>query len=345
MPTFADTIIMCQEIWIALALSQTGRKPDTSRTPTLSHLIVKVYHRVMHIRLLNYFVALAREQHFGRAAAACHASQPTLSAGLVALEEQLGQRLVERDRRFIGLTSEGHAVLPWARQIVAALDGLAAAAGSARGPLRGTLRLGAIPAAIPATGFVAETLRLIHPDVELSVRALTSREIERGLAAFELDAGLTYLEHEPPMHVVSVPLYGERPTFVVADSYPQAPVGSIRWADALSHPLCLLNQDMQNRRILDEQLQRHGLTARPTISADSYITLLAMARSGAFAAIMPDSYAALLPGWARMLPFDEPAPPSLIGLIVAEHSPLSPMAVAALTTAERLSLPDSFARI
>lgn len=296
----------------------------------------------MQIRFLEYFVALARDRHFGRAAAACHASQPTLSAGLVALEEQLGRRLIERDRRFIGLTPEGHAVLPWAQQIVAALDGLTAAAGSARGPLRGMLRLGAIPASMPATGFIAQTLRLIHPDVQLAVRSLTSREIERGLAAFDLDAGLTYIQHEPPAHVVSVPLYGERPMFVVADGFPLASTVGIGWAEALRHPLCLLHQDMQNRRILDEQLKRHGLVARPSVSADSYITLLAMARSGAFAAIMPDSYATLLPEWARMLPFDAPAPPSLIGLIVADHTPLSPMAIAALTMAERLALPDTF---
>jgi DNA-binding transcriptional LysR family regulator len=299
----------------------------------------------MQIRFLEYFVALARDQHFGRAAASCHASQPTLSAGLLALEELLGQRLVERDRRFIGLTPEGHAILPWAQKILAAQNGLTAAAGSAQGPLHGTLRLGAIPASMPVTGFIAKTLRLIHPDVELSVRSLTSREIGRMLASFDLDAGLTYIEHEAPAHVVSVPLYAERAMFLVADTYPLPPADSISWADALSHPLCLLNQDMQNRRILDEQLKRQGLTARPCVSADSYATLLAMARSGAFAAIMPDSYAALLPGWARILPFDEPAESNQIGLVVADNSPLSPMAIAALTVGERLSLPEYFGAI
>ena len=75
----------------------------------------------MQIRTLRYLLALERERHFARAAQACHVSQPTLSAGLVALEEQLGRRLVDRDRRFIGFTAEGRAVLPWARQVVAAL--------------------------------------------------------------------------------------------------------------------------------------------------------------------------------------------------------------------------------
>jgi DNA-binding transcriptional LysR family regulator len=99
---------------------------------------------------------------------------------------------------------------------------------------------------------------------------------------------------------------------------------------------------MQNRRILDEQLKRRGLSAKPCVSADSYVTLLAMTRSGGFAAIMPDSYATLLPPWARMLTFHDPSAPSVIGLIVADRTPLSPMAIAALTVAKRLSLPDSF---
>ncbi|HEX8420009.1 MAG TPA: LysR family transcriptional regulator [Sphingomonas sp.] len=291
----------------------------------------------MNIRQVAYFVALAREQHFARAAAACNVSQPTLSAGLLALEDQVGRRLIERDRRFIGLTAEGHAVLPWAQQLVAALDGLTAAADAVRGPLSGTLRLGAIPASMPATGAFAATLRHVFPDVELSVRSLTSREIARRLSAFELDAGLTYTEHEPPSRMIGIPLYIERAMFVTSQDYPQPPAGPIAWSAALEHPLCLLHQDMQNRRILDEHLARQGLSARPWVTADSYVTLLAMAQSGAFAAIAPDSYAPLLPGWARMLPFDEPASLSRIGLIVADQSPLSPMAVAALTIANQLA--------
>lgn len=100
----------------------------------------------MQLRLLDYFVALAREGHFSRATAACNVTQPTLSAGIAALEEQLGKRLVDRDRRYIDLTDEGRAALPWAQQAIAMIDGLEYAAETARGALRGTLRLGAIPA-------------------------------------------------------------------------------------------------------------------------------------------------------------------------------------------------------
>lgn len=290
----------------------------------------------MQIRLLEYLVALDRERHFARAAQACNVSQPTLSAGLVALEGQLGKRLVERDRRFIGLTPEGEAVLPWAQQIVAGFQGMTSAAHSLKGPLKGMLRLGAIPASMPIIGRAAETLRRLHPLIELSIRSLTSREIERQLAAFELDAGLTYIDHEPPTNVVTVPLYSEHAMLVVARDGPLASLPQVAWSDALRLPLCLLHQGMQNRRILDEQLATHGLAIVPQATADSYITLLAMVRAGAYATIIPDSYAPLAPDWARMIPFDPPAEASRIGLIVANRTPLPPLAIAALTMAEHL---------
>src|ERR1700761_5109866 len=64
---------------------------------------------------LEYLMALAREQHFGRAADACGVTQPTLSAGLKQLESTLGVLLVQRGSRFIGLTPEGERTLDWAR--------------------------------------------------------------------------------------------------------------------------------------------------------------------------------------------------------------------------------------
>ena len=66
-------------------------------------------------------------------------TQPTLSSGIAALEEQFGRRLVARDRRFIGLTPEGQAMLPWAQQLVAVVDGMAHAMEAIAGPVRDAL--------------------------------------------------------------------------------------------------------------------------------------------------------------------------------------------------------------
>lgn len=298
----------------------------------------------MHLRLLRYFTTLAREGHFARAAEACGITQPTLSAGIAALEEQFGRRLVARDRRYIGLTPEGQAMLPWAQQLVAVFEGMAHAMEAMAGPIRGEFRLGAIPAALPVVGHLARALLELHPELSMSVRSMTSREIERGLGGFELDAGLTYLDHEPPGDMLASALYAEHYIFLAHAGGSFAGRRDIGWAEAVRADLCLLHQGMQNRRILDARIAERGLALHPRATADSYVTLLAMVQAGGFATIMPDSYLALLPGldWAQILPFDDPAPASRIGLIVPNRSPIGPLAGAALAIARKVRLPKGY---
>ncbi len=297
----------------------------------------------MQTRLVEYFLALHREQHFGRAAAACHVSQPTLSAGIAMLEAQLGKRLILRDRKYAGLTPEGEAILPWAQQLVAAAEAMGQAAGTARGPLKGELRLGAIPASMPATGFLVEAIRAAFPDLNVQLRALTSRQIERELAAFELDAGITYLDFEPPAHALSVPLYSERSMLVSARggiAVPDRP----GWSDLAGLPLCLLHQGMQNRRILDARLAALGLALKPIVTADSYVALLAIVRQGKLCSIMPDSHAMLFDGvdWVRAVPLPDTGEPNRIGVIISDRAPMSPLAQGVLAVARDLQLPAGY---
>jgi len=293
----------------------------------------------MQTRLIRYFLAVEREGHFGRAAQACHVSQPTLSSGIAALEAQLGRRLIHRDHKFAGLTGEGQAVLPWARQMLAALDGMTQATQSIQGPLRGEARLGIIPAAMPFVGKLVEALIARHGDVRVSVRALTSRQIERDLAAFELDAGLTYLDFEPPAHVLRVPLYTEHYMLAVAAQTSLAMRDEIAWDEAASLPLCLLHQGMQNRRILDAKLSRRGLALQPVVTADSYVALLALVQQRRLCSIIPDSHVPLLSGsdWLRLIPLTPPDEGSQIGLVVSDRAPLGQMAEAILAVSRSIA--------
>ena len=296
----------------------------------------------MQTRLVEYFLALERERHFGRAAAACNVSQPTLSAGIVTLEAQLGKRLIARDRKYAGLTPEGEAVLPWARQLVAAAEALEQAADTARGPLKGELRLGAIPASMPATGFLVEAIRTRHPALNVQLRALTSRQIERELTAFEIDAGVTYLDFEPPAHALSVPLYSERSMLVRARDGIAVP-DPLDWPELARLPLCLLHQGMQNRRILDARLATQGLALKPIVTADSYLALLSIVRQGHLCAILPDSHVRLLEGlaWAEALPLPETGEANRVGVIVSDRTPMGPLARTVLAVARELRLPES----
>jgi LysR family hydrogen peroxide-inducible transcriptional activator len=101
------------------------------------------------VRQLEYLVALADTLSFRRAAEACYVTQPALSAQIRALEEILGVRLFERDRRHVLATEAGREVVERARRVLVEIDALAEAARAFQGPLAGTLRLGVIPTVAP----------------------------------------------------------------------------------------------------------------------------------------------------------------------------------------------------
>lgn len=290
----------------------------------------------MQLRFLEYFVALARERHFARAAESCRVSQPTLSAGIATLETQLGRRLIQRDRRYLGLTAEGEAMLPWAQRLLADQAGLFNAVARGPGTLSGELKLGAIPAAQPVVGHIARALQSIHPAIRISIQSLTARQIERGLADFALDAGITYLSNEPLAGVRSVALYEERYIFATRDG--DAP--NITWRDAAAAPLCLLHGGMQNRRILDTHLATLGLSVQPHVTADSYVCLLALVRAGGLSSILPHSYRNLLPPdpGIHLIDIVDPVVSNSIGLVVHDREPLTEFSEAAIDAARQVQI-------
>src|SRR5579884_2117862 len=96
------------------------------------------------LRDLEYLVAVADHEHFGRAATACHVSQPALSAQIRKTEDFLRIKVFQRNNRSVTITPEGRAVVEQARVVLEEAEKIAALAGSAREPLSGPFRLGAI---------------------------------------------------------------------------------------------------------------------------------------------------------------------------------------------------------
>ena len=103
----------------------------------------------MNLRDLHYIIAVADLAHFGRAADACHVSQPTLSGQILKLEEELGVKIFEREGRSVRPTAVGTEIVARARQSVAAADEINALARASRDPLAGPIRLGIIPTLAP----------------------------------------------------------------------------------------------------------------------------------------------------------------------------------------------------
>src|ERR1043166_7783206 len=126
---------------------------------------------------LDFILALARERHFGRAAEACGVTQPTLSAGVKQLEEQMGVLLVNRGSRFPSFTPEGEKVLEWARRIVGDTRAMRAEINSLRHGLTGQLRIAAIPTALAMVASLTTPFRLRHPNVRFTIMSRTSIEV------------------------------------------------------------------------------------------------------------------------------------------------------------------------
>ncbi len=294
----------------------------------------------MLIRHLIYFVALARERHFARAAQVCNISQPTLSAAITRLEEDLEVRLVDRNHRFVGLTPEGEKLLAWGRQILSDYGSLRDELGSLRDGLTGTLRLGVIPAAMSAVSLLTARLTTRHPAAQVEIRSMTSRAIEAALEAFEIDGGMTYLENEPIEHVRRMPLYRERYLFVVNRSHPAAKRRSISWAEAAKARLCLLSEDMQNRRILNKLATSIGVTLAPMVVSNSFLALCSHLRHGEWASIVPHTLFYVLDDERNLAALElvEPAHSQSIGLVLSDREPRSTMAEALLVALEGFDL-------
>lgn len=294
----------------------------------------------MLVRHLAFFVMLAREQHFARAAELCNVTQSTLSAALRKLEEDLQVPLVMRNQRFVGLTVEGEHLLGWARQILTDYDSLREDLSGLRDGLHGTLRLGVIPAAMGAVGFLTTPFRRAHPEALVEIRSLSSREIQKALDEFEIEAGVTYLENEPLERVRRVPLYREHYVVAMRADHPLAHCERITWEQATATPLCLLSEDMQNRRILDKIARSHARTLRPAVTSNSFLGICAHLREGGFASIVPHIFRHLFGGTSDlvMVDLEEPAHLQAIGLVLSDRDPLPPLASALLRVALDIDL-------
>lgn len=288
---------------------------------------------------LEFLIALAREQHFGRAADACGVTQPTLSAGIKQLEESMGVLLVNRGSRFHGLTPEGERVLDWARRIVGDARTMRQEINALRHGLTGRLRIAAIPTALAMVAALTTPFRERHPHVQFTVFSRTSADVLALLENLEIDAGLTYLDNEPLGRVNTVPLYRESYRLLTSADAPLGNRDAVTWAEIANVPLCLLTPDMQNRRIIDRIFKSIGAESRPMLESDSMILLFAHVRTGRWASVMPAKLAETLglTETMRAIPIVEPDEVHTIGLVVPARAPMTPLTAALVAEAQRVA--------
>ncbi|WP_067968577.1 LysR family transcriptional regulator [Mycolicibacter icosiumassiliensis] len=291
----------------------------------------------MLFRQLEYFVALARERHFARAAAACYVSQPALSEAIRKLEHELKVPLVRRGQKFEGLTPEGERLVLWARRILADRDALKQEVTALQTGLTGELRIGVIPAAASTVALLSDPFSAAHPLVRVQLEtSLRTAQIAERVRRFELDAGIIYPDRDDTADLVVTPLYEEQQVLIAGSELLTGQTETISWSDVTELPMCLLAEGMRGRRLIDDALASRDLALIPRLETDSFVALLAHVTTGRWATIVPQTWvrAVTLPGTVTLRLLD-PELSAQVALVTSAAEPGSVLVRALLQTAQQ----------
>jgi LysR family hydrogen peroxide-inducible transcriptional activator len=269
---------------------------------------------------LRYAVALAEERHFGRAAARCHVTQPTLSAQIMKLERTLGVSLFERTPRAVSPTAIGAAVVEQARAVLDDAEKMLEVAREGQAPLSGTLRLGVIPTLSPyLLPWLARPLSKSFPELKLVFRELKTDSVLAELEQHQLDCGLLALP--VPAGLVADPLFDEPFLWLVPAGHELAQKKSVRESDLEQEQVLLLDEGhcfREQALAVCERAQAQKEHSDGDFRATSIETLRQMVAAGMGTTLVP---ALALGGREKggrnavALPFAAPAPTRRMALV------------------------------
>ena len=277
----------------------------------------------MIIRNFEYLLALNKERHFARAAAACRVSQPTLSAGIKQLEEQMDVRIVKRGQRFEGLTPEGERVLAWAQQMLEDCMRLKQELHELRDAMEGPFRIGMLPATSALASILSVAFAEKFPALQISIDTADASRLLQAVRQGDLDVALTYLDESAGEGLDSYALYRER--MFLFTTMPLDDVRRVAWVDLLALPLCLL------RSALPRATETHLEQAAKVTYTDSASVLAAHIASGRWSTVLPQSLVTILAATPalRATAIAKPGQHGNVGFVTVKNVPL-PAAVHAL---------------
>lgn len=271
----------------------------------------------MTLTELRYIVAVARELHFGRAAEACHVSQPTLSVAIKKLEEELGVRLFERRQHDVSITPIGERVVAQARVVLEESETIRHLAEEGRDDLKGQLRLGVIYTIGPY--LLPQLIPEVHkqaPELKLLIEENFTEQLTEKLRAGDLDLIIISLPYSVTS-LVTRAVYREPFVVAMPSKHPLARKHKIQAQDLNSETLLLLSAGNCFREQVmnvcpgcvgnytsDDNIQA-------TLEGSSIETIRHMVGSGAGVTVLPCTSAGngdTLQGLLEFRPFAEPTP-------------------------------------
>ncbi|MBU8816986.1 LysR family transcriptional regulator [Mycolicibacterium goodii] len=287
----------------------------------------------MELRQLEYFVAVAEEANFTRAAQRVHVAQPAVSASIRQLERELGQPLFDRSRREVRLTAAGEAALPHAHAALRSAAAARTAVAEVSGLVRGSVVVGTVTAHdFDMAGLLAE-FHTAHELVDITLGTDESDALIDGLLAGRLDAAIVSVGSEIPEGLAAEVVTDQRIVAAVGVDHPWRRRRRIAPADLADQPLIALPRGTGIRHQLDRACRAAGVDVRVAFEASTPHALAELAERGLGVAVVPESVAR-----DRMTLHPLPITPELRGRLVfawRATGPMSPAARALVTMARR----------
>jgi DNA-binding transcriptional LysR family regulator len=282
----------------------------------------------MELRQLEYFVAVAEDANFTRAAERLHVAQPGVSAQIKQLERELGLPLLDRTGRAVTLTEAGEAVLPFARAALTAVAGSKQVVDELTGLLKGKVAIGTITSC-PAVAIadMIDGFHRAHPDIEITLQQDNSDRLVSAVRQGGLDLAVIALSASTSYPGVALKTFvDEQMVAVVGDDDPFVTKESLPIKAFAERPLISLPPGTGIRSCLDEACALAGFAPRIAFEANDPTMVMQLARRGLGVAFLPTSMAAG-PG-LHAIAVASPALRGQLALAWRADGPISPAATA-----------------
>lgn len=246
---------------------------------------------MLDLRKLRYFLTVAEELHFGRAALRLHLAQPPLTRQISALEAELGFKLFDRTSRTVTLTAQGRAFLPYARGVLDQVELAQVIASKLAAGTAGQLTLGYV-SSIALSDLFSQAIQAFaqrFPDVQLTLVECASGSLGAQVADGRLDIGLSRLMPQSA-DVQALSLGEERLVAAVSSDSPLASQAVVSLAQLSRYPLILFPADYGSglNQSIEQLYRHHGHPLRPGPTGRQITSIIALVAAGQGVALVPE---------------------------------------------------------
>ncbi|ANF84984.1 LysR family transcriptional regulator [Pseudomonas antarctica] len=246
---------------------------------------------MLDLRKLRYFLTVAEELHFGRAALRLHLAQPPLTRQISALEAELGFKLFDRTSRTVTLTAQGRSFLPYARGVLEQVALAQVIAGKLAAGTAGQLSLGYV-SSIALSDLFSQAIQAFaqrFPEVQLTLVECASGSLGAQVADGRLDIGLSRLLPQN-QEVQARSLGEERLVAAVSSDSPLAGQPDVSLAQLSAYPLILFPSDYGSglNQSIEQLYRHHGVPLRAGPTGRQITSIIALVAAGQGVALVPE---------------------------------------------------------